>query len=136
MPLSEEALNQAADDVYGSGYTGDDLSNYNDGLNYKQLKQFRRYLKAGTSEDWIDVVIEPKEGTVELLPEPLAKQYSDLKSEGLTIAANDLLVPVGRWIIPGLIKDGRLDSEIEPGSRSDPWLLKDCKYSTEAGLEL
>jgi hypothetical protein len=95
MPLSEEALNQAADDVYGSGYTGDDLSNYKDGLNYKQLKQFRRYLKAGTSEDWIDVVIEPNEGTIELLPEPIYKQYSDLKAEGLTIAANDLLVP---WV--------------------------------------
>ncbi|MFZ0514018.1 MAG: hypothetical protein WAM14_20595, partial [Candidatus Nitrosopolaris sp.] len=119
MPLSEEALNQAADDD-----------------NYKQLKQFRRYLKAGTSEDWIDVVIESNEGTIELLPEPLYKQYSDLKVEGLTIAANDLLVPVGRWMIPGLIKDGRLDSETEPGSTLDPWLLKDCKYSREVGLEL
>ncbi|MGB8936253.1 MAG: CRISPR-associated helicase Cas3' [Candidatus Nitrosopolaris sp.] len=136
MPLSEEALNQAADDVYGSGYTGDDLSNYKDGLNYKRLKQFRRYLKAGTSEDWIDVVIESNEGTIELLPEPLYKQYSDLKAEGLTIAANDLLVPVGRWMIPGLIKYGRLDSETEPGSTLDPWLLKDCKYSREVGLEL
>jgi len=136
MPLSEEALNQAADDVYGSGYTGRDLSDYKDGLNYKQLKQFRRYLKAGTSENWIDVVIEPNEGTVELLPEHLAKRYSDCKAHDLTIAANDLLVPVGRWMIPGLIEDGRLDSETEPGSRLDPWLLKDCKYSKEMGLEL
>ena len=136
MPLSEEALNEAADDVYGSGYTGKDLSEYNEGLNYKQLKQFRRCVKAGTSEDWIDVVIEPNEGTVELLPEPLYKQYSDLKAEGLTIAANDLLVPVGRRMIPGLIKDGRLGSETEPGSTLDPWLLKDCKYSREVGLEL
>jgi CRISPR-associated endonuclease/helicase Cas3 len=136
MPISEESLNEAADDVYGSGYTGDDMRNYKDGLNYKQLKQFRRYLKAGTSEDWIDVVIEPNEGTIELLPESLYKQYSDLKAEGLTIAANDLLVPVGRWMIPGLIKDGRLDSETEPGSRLDPWLLKGCKYSREVGLEL
>jgi hypothetical protein len=83
-------------------------------------------------------VIEPNEGTVELLPDTveLYKLYSDLKSEGLTIAANDLLVPVGRWMIPGLIKDGRLDSETEPDSTLDPWLLKDCKYSSEVGLEL
>ena len=56
MPLSEEAPKEAADDVYGSGYTGDDLSNYNEGYkqvmsNYKQVMKFRRYLKAGTSED-------------------------------------------------------------------------------------
>lgn len=119
MPLSEEALNQAADDVYGSGYTDDDLSNYN------ELKQFRRYLKARTSEDWVDVVIEPNEGTIELLPEPLSKLYNDL-----TIAANDLLVPVGGWMIPGLMKDGRL------GRETDRWLVKDCKYSSEIGLEL
>ena len=70
------------------------------------------------------------------MPEALYKQYSDLKAEGLIIAANDLLVPVGRWMIPCLIKDGKLDSEREPGSRLDPWLLKYCKYSREVGLEL
>jgi hypothetical protein len=81
------------------------------------------------------VVIEPKEGTVELPPKPLYKLYSDLKAEGLITAAKDLLVPVGRWMMPHLIKDGRLNGE-EPGSRLDPWLLKDCKYSKEVGLEL
>jgi CRISPR-associated endonuclease/helicase Cas3 len=132
MPLSEEDLNQAVDSVYGSGYTGDDLVEYNDGLNYKELREFKRCLTAGTSEDWVEVVIEEKEGTVDLLPvcEPLYQQYHDLKAAGKTIPANDLLVPVGRWMLPLLIKDGRLECE------ADPWLLIDCKYNRDVGLEI
>ena len=46
MPLSEEELNYSADKVYGNGYNVDNQREYNDGLNYKQLKYFRKYLTA------------------------------------------------------------------------------------------
>jgi CRISPR-associated endonuclease/helicase Cas3 len=130
MPLSEEDLNAAADDVYGSGYNADDQAKYKQGLDYEQLKEFKRCLVAGTSENWIDVAIEKNEGTVELLPEPLAAQYDALKQDHLTVAANDLLVPVGIWLIPGLVKYGRLDTE------QDPWKLSGCRYSKQMGLEI
>jgi hypothetical protein len=35
MPLSEESLSEAANMVYGNGYSGDDLTDYQDGLDYK-----------------------------------------------------------------------------------------------------
>ncbi|HEY1248020.1 MAG TPA: CRISPR-associated helicase Cas3', partial [Nitrososphaera sp.] len=130
MPLSEEDLNDAADKVYGNGYNIDDQREYNDGLNYEKLKEFKRFLIAGTSQDWIEQVIEDQEGTIELLPEQLLDEYNDLREQGLTIPANDLLVPVSRRRISGLIEDGRLDIE------QDPWLLKDCRYSEKIGLEL
>jgi hypothetical protein len=41
MPLSEEELNHAAELVYGNGYNADDKAEYEDGLNYKQLKHCR-----------------------------------------------------------------------------------------------
>lgn len=128
MPLSEEELNYSADKVYGNGYNVDNQREYNDGLNYKQLKYFRKYLTAGTNEDWIDKVIDEKEGSIDLLPDPLIEEYGRLKGEGKTIEANNLLVPVGRWRLPYLLKDGRIDTE------QDPWILKDCNYSREVGL--
>jgi hypothetical protein len=38
--------------------------------------------------------MEGKDGTIEPLPEPLAGGYKTLKEQGLTIEANDLLVPL------------------------------------------
>jgi hypothetical protein len=38
-------------------------------------------------------VIDEKDGTTKLLPEALVGEYRTLKEQGLTIHANDLLVP-------------------------------------------
>jgi CRISPR-associated endonuclease/helicase Cas3 len=130
MPLSEDELNDAADEVYGNGYTGKDLDQFTEGRDYTPLKEFKRSLIAGTSENWVDVLIEKNEGTADVLPEPLAAAYKSLKEQKLTIAANDLLVPIGLWMKSDLEKHGRLDTE------QDPWLVKDCLYSKEIGLEV
>jgi CRISPR-associated endonuclease/helicase Cas3 len=130
MPLSEEDLNRAADEVYGTGYNANDQDRYMQGLHYKQLEEFKRCLVAGTSENWIDIVIEKNEGTIELLPEPLAAKYDALKKDHLTVAANDLLVPVGIWMVRDLLKDGRIDSD------RDPCILNGCRYSKQMGLEV
>lgn len=64
MPLSEEDLNDAADCIYGNGYKGDDKKDYKDGLNYKPLKYWKKYLVAGTDrEDWIREIIDEKDGS-------------------------------------------------------------------------
>jgi hypothetical protein len=42
-------------------------------INYKWLKQWKRHLVTGTYQDWINQVIDEKEVTEELLPEPLAR---------------------------------------------------------------
>jgi hypothetical protein len=131
-PLTEEELNDAADRVYGNGYNTDDQkTEYETGLNYEQLKNFRQYLVAGTNQDWIDKVIErEKEGSIDLLPGPLVSEYWLLKQQRLIIKANDLLVPVGRYKVADLLRDERIDKSQEP------WTLKDCSYSKEIGLEV
>ena len=130
MPLSEEELSHAADRVYGNGYSAADKAEYEDGLNYRRLKHWKRYLVAGTNQDWIDQVIDEKEGTIELLPEPLVGEYRTLKQQGLTIEANDLLVPVGRWRLSYLFGNDRIDTS------QDPWVLTGCRYTKELGLEI
>jgi CRISPR-associated endonuclease/helicase Cas3 len=57
-PLGEEDLNQAADRVYGKGYSYDYQIEYEEGLNYYRLKKFKKYLIAGTDQDWVDEVID------------------------------------------------------------------------------
>jgi hypothetical protein len=64
-----------------------------------------------------------------LLPEPLVDEYNTRKEQGLTIEANDLLVSVGRWRAY-LFTNDRIDIS------QDPWVLLDCSYSKEVGLEI
>lgn len=130
MPLSEEELQHAADSVYGNGYNANDKAEYEDGLNYNPLKHWKQYLVAGTNQDWIDQVIDEKEGTIDLLPELLTGEYRTLKGQGLAIEANDLLVPVGRWRLPYLFDENKIDTS------QDPWILTGCRYSKEIGLEI
>ena len=83
-PLGEDDLNDAADHVYGRGYSAENQDKYNDGLNYRELKYSKKYLVAGTNQDWIDEVIDEKEGSIDLLPGPLVDEYNtgkDAKQE-------------------------------------------------------
>jgi CRISPR-associated endonuclease/helicase Cas3 len=129
-PLGEDELNHAADRVYGKGYSTDNQEKYEAGLNYLPLKKFRKYLVAGTDQNWIGEVIDENEGSLDLLPEPLVDEYNKLKNEGLTIEANNILVPVGKWRGRYLFDEKRIDTS------QDPWTLLDCKYSKEIGLEI
>jgi hypothetical protein len=115
MPLSEEDLNHAAERVCGNNYNADDKAEYEDGLNYRRLKHWERYLVAGTNQDLIDRVMDGKDGTIELLLGPLAGRYKTLKQQGLTIEANDLLVPVGRWRLSYLSDNDTIDTSQDPG---------------------
>jgi len=130
--VTEEELNQAADKVYGSGYSEEDEREYNTGLNYEKLKHFNKYLTAGTNQNWIDEVIDKQEGTREVLPEQLEPEYSSLRKVGKIIESNDLLVPVNSGIVAKLFKDNQIIVDKD----RDIWILKDCRYSKEVGLEL
>ena len=131
MPLSEEDLSNAADLIYGSGYKGNDKKDYKDGLNYKPLKYWIKYLLAGTDrEDWIREIIDEKDGSTELLPEALVGEYRTLKEQGLTIQANDLVVPISDWMLPYLFNKNGIDKI------QDPWVLTGCRYTKVMGLEV
>lgn len=129
-PLGEEDLNHAADRVYGKGYSLDNQEDYEEGLNYSPIKKFKKYLLAGTNQNWIEEVIDEKEGSLDILPEPLVNEYNKRRNEGLKIEASNLLVPIGKWRGDYLFSDKRIDTS------QDPWVLLDCKYSKEIGLEI
>jgi hypothetical protein len=118
-------LKVLADIVYGNGYDLDDRAEYEDGLNYERLKNWKMHLVAGTDQDWIEQVIDEKEGTVELLPDSSVGEYKTLNQQGLAIEANDLLLPVGRWRLPHLFHENKIDKS------QDPWILTGCRYSRE-----
>ena len=63
---------------------------------------------------WIDKILDKQEGTIELLPEQLLDDYNRLREEGLTIEANDLLVPVPRYRYGELIEGGKIDKQAGP----------------------
>ena len=129
-PLGEEELNQAADRIYGKGYSIENQLRYEEGLNYSRLKNFKQSLIAGTDHEWIEEVIEEKEGTVDLLPKSLVNEYNVLNNQGLNIEAYNLLVPVGRWRLGYLIKEDCIDVS----TIRNTWII-DKPYLSETGLE-
>jgi CRISPR-associated endonuclease/helicase Cas3 len=125
-PLREEDLNDAADRVYGKGYADKNLDEYNEGLKCIDIKS----IVAGTNQDWVDDVIKDNEGSIELLPEQFLDKYELKRKEGLIIEAFGFLVPVGIWRLPDLYKKNMIDKS------HDPWILRNCRYSPDIGLEI
>ena len=124
-PLREEDLNRAADEVYGSGYTGEDLIKYNDGLECISIED----VIAGTNRKWNDDIIQKNEGSVELLPNTkgFLDEFNAKRKQYRIIEAFGLVVPVGKWRLQYLFKN--IDQN------HDPWILNNCDYSKDIGLE-
>lgn len=126
-PLRENDLIQAADRVYLDGYSDEDKFRYEQALNHPLIKDFEKNLVAGVNYDWVEDVIDRADGTIELLPISLLAKYKELEDEGLTIEANDLLVPVR------IGKTYALADYIDKSN--DPWIIK-LPYSETTGLNL
>lgn len=126
-PLREIDLLDVANQVYHSGYSGEDLERYNNALNHPLIKSYKERLVAGFHNDWTDEIIDKTDGTVELLPQCLATQYADHQSKGLWLESNRLLVPIRTASLRYL--SDYLDK------KSDPWIIKK-PYSASLGLSL
>jgi hypothetical protein len=72
------------------------------------------YLSINTNQDLIDRLMDGEDGTIELLPEPLAGGYKTLKQHGLTVDANGLLGPVGRWRLSYLSDSDTIGTSQDP----------------------
>jgi CRISPR-associated endonuclease/helicase Cas3 len=126
-PIGEEDLINAANRIYEDGYTGENKLLYERVLNHVRIRNFQRKLVAGTHQDWVEEVIDEKEGTVDLLPESLLYEYNKWEQMGLKIESDSLLVPVGRWRL-GYLNDSIVKSH-------DLCIIKK-PYSAKMGLEL
>jgi CRISPR-associated endonuclease/helicase Cas3 len=128
-PLTEENLVAIADSVYRSGYSQDEMEQFESGFNHPDLVHLGDRLIAGTSKDWIEETIENADRSIDLLPYSLRNKYETLRSNGLWIEANNLLVPVNVQSVAGLVRTGLVDTS------SDPWVTL-CHYSSNLGLML
>jgi len=126
-PVSEKDLVDAADEVYSDGYRQDERVRFEEGLNHPDIVDFEARLLAGAHQDWAEQVIESTDGTFEVLPRCLLKEYEVKCQQGLWIEANALMVPVREKSLSAV--RGRLDSS------GDPWIVN-CPYSSTTGLDL
>jgi CRISPR-associated endonuclease/helicase Cas3 len=124
-PLSELDLVRAADDVYEDGYTGEDKTEFEEGLHHECLEKFNEELLAGAHEDWTDQVIEKTSSTIEVLPDCKLTEYKRLMRDGLWIEADSLLVPLAAHVLKRIPVD----------TDENPWVVR-CPYSSVLGLSL
>jgi hypothetical protein len=67
-----------------------------------------------------------------LLLEQFIPKYNMLREKKLYLEADNLLIPVSNWRLDRyLIRDGYIDF-----NSADNWVLRDCNYSKEIGLEI
>lgn len=126
-PISEKDLVDAANHVYAEGYRGEDKQAFDEGFNHPDIVDFEGRLLAGAHQDWVEQVIESTDGTVEVLPRCLVREYEARRQQGLWIEANALLVSI-RIRSLNAIRE-KLDTS------ADPWIV-DSLYSSTKGLEL
>lgn len=126
-PIGEKDLIAAADEVYGEGYRGEDKKKFDEGFNHPDIIDFEKRLLAGAYQDWVEEVIEKTDGTIEIIPSCLLKEYNRRKDSGLWIEANSLLVSIRTSSLSWLKQ--KLDTS------ADPW-VGNLVYTTERGLEV
>lgn len=128
-PLSEQDLVLRADEVYGTGYTGVDLQEFHSGRHHPSLQKFEDLVTAGADEPWVDDVMEKAEASVDVLPSSLEGEFRDLRSSGLWVEAQSLLVPM-RWTSLRRLSTG---ARYEP--EADVWIVN-ASYDAVFGLRL
>jgi CRISPR-associated endonuclease/helicase Cas3 len=121
-PLSENDLVQAADEVYSTGYEGEDRIAFDEGLYHPDLVNFEQSLLAGGYQEWVEQVVDNADGRAEVLPRCLVNEYEEKIAQGLWIEANMLLVPVRLVSVRRFVDTSR-----------EPWVIE-RPYSSLVGL--
>ena len=121
-PLSERDITTICDDVYANGYIGQQREAFEERLGHPFFVNFEQTLIAGRHEQWTESVIDKTDGSAEVLPRCLRREYDLLIKEKRWLDADALLVtaPVRRyWQLVN--------------RKTDPWEI-DLPYNKELGL--
>jgi CRISPR-associated endonuclease/helicase Cas3 len=94
--LSEQELTSIVDGVYENGYSPAAQCEFEKGLNNESIKNFADEIIAGTHVAWTDTIFEQTDAQIEVLPQSLYGEFSDLIKEKLDVQARQLFVPI-RW---------------------------------------
>lgn len=92
--LTEQQLTDIVNMIYQNGYEGEDLENYNRGLNHPIINNFKKDVVAGTYRDWAEDIISGSDGVIEVLPNSLLCKYHQLINQKKFIEAKMLYVPI------------------------------------------
>jgi CRISPR-associated endonuclease/helicase Cas3 len=123
-PISESDLVNAADNVYDTGYQGEDKIKFEEGLNHQDIRNFNDLLLAGACQDWVEKIIEKTDGLLEVLPLNLQDDYESRKKLGLWIEARNLLVPLRTFSL----------KKYPISKKDDIWIINN-EYSKDEGLK-
>ncbi|MCZ7380508.1 MAG: CRISPR-associated helicase Cas3' [Candidatus Methanoperedens sp.] len=92
--LTEQQLTDIVNIIYQNGYEGDDLEDYNRGLNHPIINNFNKEIIAGTYREWIENIISNSDGVIDVLPNSLSGTYLRLLEQKKFIEAKMLFVPI------------------------------------------
>lgn len=129
--LSEDMLTEIVNEVYGEGYTGIALEEFNRGISNRLINDFRREIVAGTHRAWTDDILDKTDGQIEVLPDCLLSEFTDLRAAQRYVEARQLLVPVR---IGQKFKMEKLDA-IKFDKKLGEWITT-LQYTSELGLDL
>ena len=129
--LTEQQLTDIVNTVYERGYEGEDLENYQRGLNHPIINNFEKEIVAGTYREWVENIISGSDGVIEVLPNSVVGEYCKLREQKKFIEAKMLFVPirVGQkfWTMKkGLLK---YDDDLKE-------YVIFAKYDSKTGLDL
>lgn len=125
--LSENELVELADRVYGTGYEGEELKEFCQGLENEDIKCFEEKVVAGTHRDWVEDIIEKSDQTFDVLPYDDLKNYEDYIDEGLFIEASMLLISIHRSTYYKLKQNGLV-------KKTEPVIVVRSRYDPSKGL--
>lgn len=92
--LTEQQLTDIVNIIYQNGYEGDDMENYNRGLNHPIINNFKKDIVAGTYREWVEEIISGSDGVIEVLPNSVLGEYHKLTTQKKFIDAKMLYVPI------------------------------------------
>jgi CRISPR-associated endonuclease/helicase Cas3 len=127
--LTEQQLTDIVNIIYQNGYEGDDMENYNRGLNHPIINNFKKDVVAGTYREWVDNIISGSDGVIEVLPNSVLGEYQELIKQKKFIEAKMLLVPIRIGQKFWAMKRGLIEID-------DKLSVIFTKYDSKTGLNL
>jgi CRISPR-associated endonuclease/helicase Cas3 len=139
--LTEQQLTEIVNEVYGEGYKGESLKDYQRGLCNSTINRFDEEIIAGTHRAWVEDIIENSDGQIEVLPlegidengsiYSILEEFEQHRKSRNYLQAKELLIPIrtGQW---WKLKNERV---VYYNETLKEWCTTRA-YSTRKGLDL
>lgn len=129
--LTEAQLTEIVDMIYGDGYTGAALEDFNRGINNRLINNFYKEIVAGTHRAWTDDILDKSDGQIEVLPDCLIEEFRQMRNKQRYVEARQLVVPIriGQKFKAEKMGALRYDKRLRE-------FITTLKYSSDYGLDL